>query len=237
GEKLLVEKYAIALSPGLQLLEPAPLTERSRNLLEAGVSEARTISGRTFGQLSYVPVELEQIQAIIPNTHALLNDTFVIANLQEQIESTPFSVVHVATHGNFSSNPDDTFILLWDSLLKARQFDQLLQSRNPEQDRPIDLLTLSACQTATGDERATLGLAGIAVRSGTRSTLATLWRVEDVSTADFMVRFYQELWNDLKLTKAEALRRAQLHLLKEHPNTNYRLPYYWAPFVLVGNWQ
>ncbi|NEO92452.1 MAG: CHAT domain-containing protein, partial [Moorea sp. SIO3G5] len=89
---------------------------------------------------------------------------------------------------------------------------------------------------ATGDKRAALGLAGIAIRAGARSTLATLWQVNDASTAEFMNQFYQQLKNP-KLTKAEALRNAQLAFLKKtYPNTYYHRPYNWAPFILVGNW-
>jgi CHAT domain-containing protein len=138
----------------------------------------------------------------------------------------------MATHGQFSSNAEQTFILTWSELLKVKAFDSLLRSRDPSAPRAIELLVLSACQTASGDKRAALGLAGIAVRAGARTTLATLWSVDDESTAQLMSQFYQEL-ADAKVTKAEALQRAQLTLLK---NNNYAIPYFWAPYVLVGNW-
>ncbi|MBD0345964.1 MAG: CHAT domain-containing protein, partial [Coleofasciculus sp. Co-bin14] len=105
-------------------------------------------------------------------------------------------------------------------------------SREQSDRTAIELLVLSACQTAAGDNRATLGLAGVAVRSGARSTLATLWPVDDQSTSSFMVEFYQTLAQS-QMTKAEVLRRSQLALLKQ---PRFKHPYYWAPFVLVGNW-
>ena len=236
GEKYLVEKYALALSPGLQLLETEPLDEIESRLLTAGVSKKRTIEGKTFDPLPQVPLELSQIQSEVSRSPKLLDSDFVEAKLKQELESLPISIIHIATHGNFSSTPEQTYILLWERLLKAKDFDQLLRISDPRASKIIELLTLSACQTATGDKRATLGLAGVAVRSGARSTLATLWKVDDASTADLMIRFYQELRKDNQLPKAEALRRAQRYLLEEHPNTNYKLPYYWAPFVLVGNW-
>ena len=95
------------------------------------------------------------------------------------------------------------------------------------------MLVLSACQTAAGDNRATLGLAGVSVKAGARSTLASLWHINDKSTAILMGEFYRELANT-KVTKAEALRRAQIMLLKKYPN--YERPGFWAPYVLVGNW-
>jgi CHAT domain-containing protein/uncharacterized protein HemY len=235
GKQYLVQKYALALSPGLQLIESRSLTQIKLNVLTAGISESRSLAGKTFDSLNQVPVELEQIQAEVARSKKLLNSDFSSDNLKKAVESVPFSVIHLATHGNFSSNPDETFVLLWDRLLEAKNFDQLLEIGDRMDARAIELLTLSACETATGDKRATLGLAGIAVRAGARSTLATLWQVKDDSTAAFAIQFYKVL-KDHKLTKAQALRQAQLYLMEKHPNTNYRLPYYWAPFVLVGNW-
>jgi len=107
--------------------------------------------------------------------------------------------------------------------------------RSREQSRPdaIELLVLSACETAEGDKRAALGLAGVAVRAGARSTLATLWQVNDSSTAELIAQFYKTLSNpgDSTVTKAKALQSAQLNLLRR-----YKAPLYWAPYVLVGNW-
>jgi CHAT domain-containing protein len=94
------------------------------------------------------------------------------------------------------------------------------------------LLVLSACETATGDKQATLGLAGIAVRAGARSTLASLWTVGDEATAELMTSFYREL-KDSDITKAEAIRRAQQKVLQ---NEAFSHPYYWSAFILLGNW-
>ncbi|MBW4571729.1 MAG: CHAT domain-containing protein [Tolypothrix carrinoi HA7290-LM1] len=227
-KQYLIQKYAIALAPGLQLIDPKPLQRRELNVLIAGVSEQREIQGRSFPPLNNVIVESQKIHSTIPKSQELLNRTFTEKNVQNQIKEAPFSVVHIATHGEFSSNAEKTFILTWEQLLKVKEFDNLLRLRNTS-DRAIELLVLSACQTASGDKRATLGLAGIAVRAGTRSTLATLWSVEDQSTAELMNQFYQKLAQ--RETKAEALRHAQLALL-----VKYQTPYFWAPYVLVGNW-
>lgn len=229
-QKFLIQKYAIALAPGLQLIDPKPLQKRTFNALTAGVSKERKIEDRTFSPLTHVEVELETIQSAIPKTEELLNQTFTPKNVQNQMQAAPYTVVHIATHGEFSSNAEKTFILTWNQLLKVKDFDKLLRLGNSSQSRAIELLVLSACQTALGDKRATLGLAGIAVRAGARSTLATLWSVDDESTAVLMSKFYDELENPT-LTKADALRRAQLSLLESDG-----IPYLWAPYVLVGNW-
>jgi CHAT domain-containing protein len=227
GQKYLIEKYSIALAPGLQLLQPQPLKRQQLKGLLGGLSKAR----QGFSALPSVAFEVNQIESEIP-AQVLLDQTFTSTTLQTQLNSAPFPVIHLATHGRFSSKAEDTFILTWDDRINVKQLDTLLRAREQRELKPIELLVLSACQTATGDRRAALGLAGLAVRSGARSTLATLWSVNDRSTAFFMVEFYRELGQP-GVTKAQAVRNAQLALLKQ---PQYEHPYYWSPFILLGNW-
>jgi CHAT domain-containing protein len=138
----------------------------------------------------------------------------------------------LATHGQFSSDASETFVLAWDKPINLNELSELLRSREQLNPAAIELLVLSACQTATGDQRAALGLAGVAVRAGARSTLASLWNLNDESAALLTSLFYQELVKGT-LNKAEALRQAQLALLRDR---DYRHPVHWAPYVLVGNW-
>ncbi|MGK7900265.1 MAG: CHAT domain-containing protein [Hormoscilla sp.] len=228
GQQYLIEKYGIALVPGLQLIEAQPLTRQQIGVLSAGLSEAR----HNFSPLPNVEVELNQILQQIQATQLLLNQDFTSAALQSQINESPFPVVHIATHGQFSSQAEDTFILAYDRPIDVKELDIFLRRRGEQSSQPIELLVFSACETAKGDERAALGLAGVAVRAGARSTLATLWKVSDESTATLMIEFYQELAKP-GTSKAEALRRAQVSLLKQQ---KFASPYYWAPYVMVGNW-
>jgi CHAT domain-containing protein len=237
GQKFLIENYAIAYTPGLQLLDSKRLVRGQITALKAGITQAREIilsSSKTpimFSPLPFVKQELETIQLKIKG-ELLLDEEFTTTAIQKEINSIPFPVVHLATHGQFSSKQEDTFILTWDDRLSVNQLNTMLRSREETGRNPIELLVLSACQTAAGDERAALGLAGVAVRAGARSTLATLWLVSDEGTAELMTRFYQEL-TDTSISKAEALRRAQVALLKD---SRYQQPRLWAPYVLVGNW-
>jgi CHAT domain-containing protein len=226
GQQYLVEKYAIALTPGLQLLSPQPLVRAQLSSLTGGLSEARG----GFSALPAVVGEIKQITAMVSGK-TLLNQDFTSPSLQRQIDAASFPIVHLATHGQFSSNADETFILTWDDRIKVKEFENLLRSSDQNKPGTLELLVLSACQTAAGDSRAALGLAGVAVRSGARSTIATLWLVNDAATGSLMAEFYRELAQS-GVSKAEALRRAQLTLLKGR----YKNPYFWAPFVLVGNW-
>ncbi|WP_242046624.1 CHAT domain-containing protein [Cylindrospermum sp. FACHB-282] len=226
-QKYLVEKYAIASAPGLQLINPKPLQNIKLSVLTGGIGEKRQIENREFPTLQNVERELAEITSEVSPSRQLFNQAFTKTNLQKQLRSKSFSVVHIATHGEFSSNPEETFILMWDQLLKAKDFDQLVKLN--DQTSPIELLVLSACQTARGDKRAALGLAGIAVRAGARSTLATLWSVDDKSVTQAMSQFYQQLKTGM--TKSEALQSAQLFLIKQD-----KRPYFWSPYILLGNW-
>ncbi|GAB1543111.1 hypothetical protein NUACC21_57850 [Scytonema sp. NUACC21] len=227
GKQFLIEKYNIALTPGLQLLPPKHLQQENFRVLTAGLTEAR----QGFSSLEYVEKELKEIKSKVPSL-VLLNQEFTRNNLQKEIQTASFPVVHIATHGNFSSKASETFILTWDDKIHIDDLDNLLQKNQQGRQQAIELLVLSACETAIGDKRAALGLAGIAVRAGARSTLATLWAVNDEATADLMGEFYKQLTNR-KQSKAEALRKSQLAILKD---PQYEHPIYWAPYILIGNW-
>ena len=227
GNQYLIEQYRVAVTPGLQLLESKSLTGKSLKVLTGGLTEAR----QSFAALPAVGKELKEISSEVPST-LLLNENFTTSTIQAEIKNAGFPVIHLATHGQFSSNAKNTFILTWDNKINVKELDELLRSRGQGQSNAIELLVLSACQTAIGDKRAALGLAGMAVRSGARSTIASLWSVNDAATSTLMSEFYRQL-NQPGVSKSEALRLAQLSLLK---NPTYNHPFYWAAFVLVGNW-
>ena len=227
GKHFLIEDYSVALTPGLQLLNPRPLQQKNLRTIAAGLTQE--IDG--FSALNYVGSELKEIQAR-DNSVVLLDRDFTAEALKEEIQFSDYPIVHIATHGQFSSSIEDTFLLAWDNRISISELDSILQTRNPSRENAIELLVLSACETATGDSRAALGLAGMAVRAGAKSTLATLWSVNDRATAKLMSDFYREL-SDKHLPKAEAVRQAQLSLLR---NRWYKHPFYWAPYVLLGNW-
>ncbi|MEM6754424.1 MAG: CHAT domain-containing protein [Cyanobacteria bacterium P01_C01_bin.38] len=227
GNLYLIEKYNLALAPGMQLLDPKPLASQKMQVLIGALSEGR----QGFVPLPGVKNEVENINTEI-STQVLLNQKFTSKALQKQISKTPFPVIHLATHGEFSSKAEDTFVLTWDNRLNVKELGNILQSRQQRTNNPIELLVLSACKTASGDKRAPLGLAGVAVRSGARSTIASLWAVDDEATSKMMVDFYEQI-NQSGVTKAEALRKAQINILHQ---SKYQHPYYWGAFVLVGNW-
>ena len=226
GNQYLVEQYAVALTPGLQLLASQPIGETQLQVFAGGLSEAR----QGFSALPGVESELERIRSQVP-TQGVLNRDFTEAKVQEFLNAASFPVVHLATHGEFSSSSEDTFVLTWDERINANELKSFLTSQM-QRGKAIELLVLSACRTATGDERAALGLAGVAVRAGARSTVASLWYISDAATAILMSQLYIELAKGTH-TKAEVLRLAQEAVLNSE---DFSHPYFWSAFVLVGNW-
>jgi CHAT domain-containing protein len=227
GEKYLIEKYAVALSPGLQLMSARSLNAHELKAIVGGISEAR----EGFAALPEVESEVKQISQLV-SASTLLNQEFTGAALARQLQRSPANIVHLATHGQFSSKQEDTFLLTWEGRINVKQLSELLRSRADRAAHAIDLLVLSACDTAAGDDRATLGLAGLAVKSGARSTLATLWPVKDKAAALLMDRFYHHL-SEPGISKAEALQKAQVEIIT---STDFDHPFFWSTFVLVGNW-
>ncbi|TBR59745.1 hypothetical protein B4U84_02145 [Westiellopsis prolifica IICB1] len=240
GQQYLIEKYGIALVPSLQLIDTKFLKRQNIKVLAAGVSKQIQIQGEIFPALVNVPKELDEIKQAFPTSQKLLNQEFTTKTIKKELKSN-FPVVHLATHGLFSSNPQRNFIITGDGKsISINELSTLLK----EQENNLELLVLSACETATGDERAMLGLAGTAVRSGARSTLATLWPVSDASTAQLMGEFYQELKKPgvQKLTALRTAQLSQLESIRSQPLFKQLKslpphPYFWASYVLVGNWQ
>ncbi len=151
--------------------------------------------------------------------------------LDQTMQQGNFGIVHIAAHGHFASEAAQSFLLTSQGKIT---FDELAKivGRLRFREQPLELLTLSACETAQGDERAALGLAGVAIQAGARSALATLWRVRDAAATQLMTTFYQHLQNPA-ISRARALQLAQLELLQHE---RYRSPYFWSPFILINNW-
>ena len=223
----LIEQFAIAVSPGMTLLDQGSVHPTSNQVLTAGL--AASVQG--YPALPNVAAELDGIQDLYHSASVRLqDDRFLNSSIAAQLADNNFTVVHLATHGEFGGNANDSFVLTWDGKLTLDQLRALIEPRR-YRGTPVDLLTLSACRTAAGDEQAALGLAGVGVKAGARSVLATLWYVNDESSATLVNGFYRALANNTG--KARALQATQQSILKQR---RYRHPYFWAPFLLIGTW-
>jgi filamentous hemagglutinin family protein len=249
GKQFLVEKYSIGLMPSFSLTDHRIVNLKGAKVLAMGASE---FTDQT--PLPAVPTELSVIANNLWTGDQFLNEKFTLENLKAQRQQQPYRIIHLATHGEFQSGKiGNSYIQLWDTKLRMDQIRQLGWS-NP----PVDLLVLSACRTAIGDEQAELGFAGFAVQSGVKTALASLWSVSDEGTLALMTEFYQQL--QTAPIKAEAIRRAQIAMLKGEvkiqqgqlqdsrgvtvvlPPALARIrerdlshPYYWAAFTLIGS--
>jgi CHAT domain-containing protein/Tfp pilus assembly protein PilF len=226
GKQFLVAKYATAITPGLNLTDPRPIQREKVKVLAVGVTEA--VQG--FAPLPSVAGELEALRTLFKTT-TLVNEQFVIANLEKELKEQQFTILHIASHGQFENDPAKTFLLAFDGKLTMDRLDQfigLLKFR----DEPLELLTLSACDSAEGDDRAALGLAGIAIKAGARSAVATFWQVHDEVAAELITEFYRGLQNP-EISRATALRKAQLKILGD---PRFEHPGFWAPFLMINSW-
>lgn len=231
GRQFLVEKVAVGTTVSISLTEPRRIDAQSLNAAVLGLTEARF----GFSGLPAVKEETVRVGEFL-RTAPRLDQAFTREQLIGQLQMSRPSVVHIASHGQFARDPRDSFLLTYDAKLDLDSLRRALAvggSAGARGDsRSLELLMLSACQTATGDERAAMGLAGVALRSGARSALASLWFVNDESTAELSARFYQALVGGGQ-NRAAALRTAQQAMIADE---RFSHPAYWAPFLMIGSW-
>ncbi|MBY0401174.1 CHAT domain-containing protein, partial [Myxococcota bacterium] len=226
GKRHLIERYALATTPSLELSDPHPFARSDVGSLYGGL----TTSVQGFDALPQVKQELETANRYLPGT-VLLDESFSRESLVDELSTRSFDLVHVASHAEFSSAEKGGFLLTHDGKLRLDEFRravELLQYR----ERPLELLILSACETAAGDERAALGFSGAAVQAGARSVLGSLWLVQDEATSVLLATFYEGL-ADPKLSRAQAMQRAQRRLIEDPA---YAHPSSWAAFLLINSW-
>lgn len=226
GEAFLVEQFALVLSPGLTLTDANKKHSTNDRVLLNGLSK----SVQEYAPLPHVLAELNKIASLYPHTK-LVDTSYSSKNIEKQLLNNTYSSIVFATHGRFHSDPQQSYILTYDGKISLDELDRIIRI-NQFRDQALDLLVLSACETAEGDERAALGFAGVAVKAGAKSVLASLWKVNDASTAQLVPDFFKNI-KDAKLSKAKALQQAQLSLIRDQA---FASPYHWASFVLIGSW-
>ncbi|MHC5764153.1 MAG: CHAT domain-containing protein [Nostoc sp.] len=248
GKGFLVEKYSIGLMPSLSLTNTLYKDIKKSQVLALGVSQS------TQGQepLPAVPLELSTLVSKLWQGKLLLDKQATLENLKTIRRQQPFGIIHMATHADFATGAlSNSYIQLWEDKLRLNQLRQL-RLNEPE----VEMLVLSACRTALGDEESELGFAGLAVLAGVKTSVASLWSVNDAGTAALMTKFYENL--KTAPIKAEALRQAQVAMVKgqiyvkdgqvqglgvvgnlplpaDSADESLMHPYYWAGFTMVGN--
>lgn len=240
GKQFLVEQYAIVNTLSLTLIDPTQLEQRSLRVLGFGLTKASTIGSTFFAPLSFVKPELDRVIKTLPGSKEFIDEAFTIDRLKQELTQNTFSIVHIATHGKFGIDSRETFLVTGKQISRAasksdnekltmNQFYQILQTIG----KPLELLTLTACETAVGSDRDALGIAGISIQAGAKSAIASLWQVDDQATAELITQFYQNL--NQGMGRAKALQAAQKSWLQQHSDARQH-PGYWAALTLVGNW-
>ncbi len=227
GKNFLIRKYSVATAQGFSLISPLVFIKGKTSVLSIGITEA--VQG--FPPLESVGEELDAIRLVYPGL-TLKNNDVLMNRVEQELRDGAYSIVHFATHGEIGRTSKQTFLLAWDGKITMAHFEQFM-APNRYRRNPVELLVLSACQTAAGNDLSGLGLAGIGLKAGARSSLGTLWSVDDRSASALIAEFYRNLKDPL-ISKVKALQKAQMKLLYE---LNYQHPFYWAPFLLIGAWQ
>ncbi len=266
GEKYLIEKYAISSITTADRPENEPFNRTAQDTSVLAMGASKFPSGES--PLPNVEIEVNTIVKDLAkrDTHGIypglefLNLKFTRRNLQNSLYGR--NILHLASHGVFNlTTPHESYIALGDGdKLHIPEIRQILDLST------IDLVVLSACQTALGGreneegiEIASLGSAFL--QNQAKSVLASLWNVDDISTSLLMQQVYQNLAKDSpRITRAEALQQAQRQFiegkmtiadgkrlrqsitLSSPPNdpvpnqvADYKHPYYWSPFILMGS--
>jgi filamentous hemagglutinin family protein len=250
GEQFLVQKYSLALIPSITLTDTRYQPLKDAQVLAMGASEFKDQA-----PLPAVPVELALVTQDLWQGKSFLNKAFTLENLKFQRFETPYRIIHLATHGEFQAGSlDNSYIQLWDTKLRLDELRQLNWN-----DPPVDLLVLSACRTAFGDDETELGFAGIAFHAGVKSVLASLWYVSDEGTLGLVTEFYRQL--KTAPIKAEALQQAQIAMLEgkirledgqlrgigqrgglplppelaKQNDRQFVHPFFWAAFTMIGS--
>jgi CHAT domain-containing protein len=214
AELFLAEKYRVGIIPSFPKLNFLPSELDQADLLVMGTSEFR--DPELFKPLTAVPLELSLLETIWDHrqggqTTVYRNEEFTLDALRQQRQQHPYQIVHLATHANFRpGRPGDSSIQLWDTALPLNDLQVATLNWS---DPPVELLVLSACQTALGSSGAELGFAGLSLQSGVKSVLASLWYVNDLATLVYMMEFYRALREGV--TKVEAVQTAQRAMLDE----------------------
>jgi CHAT domain-containing protein len=258
GEKFLIEKYAVGIIPSFGLTDVGYLDARKSQILAMGVSDFQELD-----PLPSVPLELQSILRNSWTGESFLNEQVTLDKFIDRNRQNKYGIVHLATHGYFElGDANNSYIQFFDRKLTIPELRKVAIELGWTSAKvsPIELLILSACQTAYGDENSELGFAGISVATGVKSTIASLWSVSDLGTLALMSEFYNQL--NRTPVKAEALRNSQIALLKgevriegenlilsngdkialsselaeQAESISLSNPFIWSAFESIGNW-
>lgn len=251
----LIEQLAITVTPSLMLTDLQARTQGRQNAKTILAGASHFTNG--LMPLPMVQEELQQVASLHPGATLLIDSSFNSQSLLRQIQHQPVSILHLATHAEFSQSPNERAVIYTSTgQIPLQELGGALRTNN---ETPLSLLVLNACRTAVGDEDQELGIAGLALQAGASSALGNLWLVDDVVSAAFSVQFHRAIQQGLP--SDQALRQTQQQFLTgqikvQHDRIingkgdvlikglsradqarlrpNLQHPYYWAGAILSG---
>jgi CHAT domain-containing protein len=229
--RYIVEEMAVSVAPALAYSQPgAGATDGQRSIVAASLEREVSLPAGIFPALSGTSAEAKLAAAngapgeFVPD--------FTRAQLVTALSKREIDVLHLATHASFNGRSDRAFVVANGELIRLSELRDII-ARDRVRGDTLDLLVLSACETAVGDDEGSMGLAGAAVQAGALSALASLWQVDDAGTARLMENFYRNY--RLGRTRAQSLRDAQRAMIAAGGDAAD--PYVWAAFTLIGAWR
>jgi CHAT domain-containing protein len=229
--RYLVERTGLSVAPALAYSQPGN-ARRDEKLRVLAASLARRVSVPAGSFAALAGTEAEARIAASNGAPGRLLPNFTREQLVSALAAGDVDVLHLATHAAFNGRSDRAFIVADGEVIRLSELRDIL-AQNRARGEMLDLLILSACETAVGDDEASMGLAGAAVQAGALSAIASLWQVDDIGTAELMRQFYA---NHRKgRSKAESLRDAQLALIRSGGDNAD--PFVWSAFTLLGAWR
>ena len=234
-DRFLVTRTGISVAPALTYSQPGrDRSGRPLSVVAASLQKTVILPAGYFAKLDGTAEEAQVAAGVggggARNSRHITD--FQKSDLQAALSNGHIDVLHVATHAAFNGRSDRSFIVADGEAIPMADLRGLITANRARGDE-LDLLVLSACETAVGDDQASMGLAGAAVQSGARSAIASLWQVNDLGTVELMKQFYSGYRGGLG--KAEALREAQLNLIAR--GGDLAQPGIWAAFALLGGWR
>ncbi|HUM38977.1 MAG TPA: CHAT domain-containing protein, partial [Nitrospira sp.] len=226
GRQFLVDTVAVAVTPSLEMTDLMSSQRRKGKLLSVGLTES--VEGVPAPR--HAEAEVQAIRTLYGGK-LLMNKQFSAPSLEEEIKDQGLGIVHVASQTIVGGEANESFVLAHDGKISMDRLAQLVGMQHYRQ-QPLDLLTLSSCEIAAEDDRAALGLTGVAVKTGARTALASLWATEETTTTELVEEFYRQL-QDPTVSKAVALQRAQQKILAQRGHSH---PSFWSAFLLINNW-
>ncbi len=233
--RFLVERTRVSVAPSLAYSQPGGDSRtRGLQLVAASLEMEVKLPAGDFEKLEGTAAEARTAAVVDGKriARAWTIDNFKRQDLVNVLTQERVDILHLATHASFNGRSDHAFIVANGEVILLSELRQILAQNRARGDE-LDLLVLSACETAVGDDEASMGLAGAAVQAGARSAVASLWPVNDVGTGELMDNFYRRYREGR--SKSAALRDAQLAMIaKGGPEAN---PNIWAAFTLLGAWR